>query len=499
VERFALEGYVVEELIGFGGTGEVWRAREVATGETVALKRLRARGAAAADRLRREAGLLAAVAGPHVIGLRRMVVDDDEAVMVLDYAAGGNLATVLAVRGTLPAPEVVTVIAPIATALAAAHARDLAHGDLTPANILFAADGRPLLADFGVARAVCGAAEAVEATVDYLAPEVAAGGQPTPASDVFALGAVAFAALAGQPVWGTGSHDELTRRAAHGRRPGLSEIAPQVPAALAAAVETMLAVDPLDRPDARSSASAVLRASAVAPIGLVPTTSPLIPPVNPTRLVQPAAPRSMPFDRPIDDRDDDEGDDERDWTPWRRRVVIAGAAGLALTGAIGVGVSLASSGRPAAGGADPAPAASALASRATTAPTTPAAVTNWTAVVTHLDQLRAEAFSEGDAAALARVYAPSSAAYATDVETLRSLASRGLHAQGFTATVQQVRVESATATSGRLRVVDRLSGYQLVDGAGTVVGHGDPRPPTAFTMRLTRVGGAWRVAAVQRR
>jgi serine/threonine protein kinase len=83
-ERFALEGYVVDELIGFGGTGEVWRAHENATGESVALKRLRARGAAASERLRREAGVLATVAGPHVIGVRRMVVDDDEAVMVMD-------------------------------------------------------------------------------------------------------------------------------------------------------------------------------------------------------------------------------------------------------------------------------------------------------------------------------------------------------------------------------------------------------------------------------
>src|ERR1700722_19755611 len=165
-ERFALEGYVVDELIGFGGTGEVWRAREVETGETVALKRLRTRGAAATERLRREAALLASVAGPHVIGVRRLVVEGDEAVLVMDHAVGGSLATVLGVRGRLPAPEVVTVLAPIAAALAAAHASDLVHGDITPANILFTADGRPLLADFGVAQALGGSFPAGPPGVD---------------------------------------------------------------------------------------------------------------------------------------------------------------------------------------------------------------------------------------------------------------------------------------------------------------------------------------------
>lgn len=135
MERFTLDGYVVEELIGFGGTGEVWRGRETATGETVALKRLRARGVAATERLRREAGLLQAVAGPHVIGVRRLLVDDDEAVMVMDYAAGGSLAGILSARETLPSYELVTVIGPIAAALAAAHSRDLVHGDLTPVSV----------------------------------------------------------------------------------------------------------------------------------------------------------------------------------------------------------------------------------------------------------------------------------------------------------------------------------------------------------------------------
>ena len=94
--EFALAGFVLDELIGFGGTGEVWRAHDVVTGETVALKRLRRRGAGG-DRAASARGGAArdASRGPHVIGMRQLIVEGDEAVLVMDYAAGGSLADVL--------------------------------------------------------------------------------------------------------------------------------------------------------------------------------------------------------------------------------------------------------------------------------------------------------------------------------------------------------------------------------------------------------------------
>jgi serine/threonine protein kinase len=444
VERFELDGYVVEELLGFGATGEVWRAREVATGEPVALKRLRPRGATAVDRIRREAGLLAQVAGQHVIGVRRLVVDDDETVIVMDLAAGGSLAAVMAARGRLPAPEVVTTIAPVCAALAAGHSHDLVHGNVTASNIVFSADGRPLLADFGVARAM--------GIVD-------AGGA---AEDIRALGLVALAALTGQP--------DPAR---------LSE----APGAVAEVVAAMIADDPYDRPDARSAGNRLLRASRVAPVGLiVPTPTAVSPPGPAHRTVQ--QPRSP-------------ADDDESWSPWRRRIVVAGAAGLAVTGAIGVGVSLAASHHhPAVQVQSHPPVIASSPSPSPSLSPTPSPP-DWRKVVTHLDALRAAAFSEGDAAALAGVYAPGAAAYSTDLATLSSLQSRGLHAQGFSATVEAVTVVSETSTMKRLRVVDRLSSYLLVDDTGAVVGHGPARPPTAYTMTLTSVAGRWRVAAVR--
>ena len=134
-----LPGYQILELVGFGGSGEVWRARDEATGAVVALKRLHSTDVVARERLRREAAILSSVAGEHVVRVRDVVMTATDAVLVMDFAEGGNLATVLAVRGELAGPEVVTLVAPLAMALADAHDRGIIHGDVTPANIVFAA------------------------------------------------------------------------------------------------------------------------------------------------------------------------------------------------------------------------------------------------------------------------------------------------------------------------------------------------------------------------
>ncbi|HVX43024.1 MAG TPA: protein kinase, partial [Mycobacteriales bacterium] len=129
-------GYVADELVGFGATGEVWRGRDTATGELVALKRLRAADPQSSARLRREAAVLAGLDHPHLLRLRETVRSGEEWVLVLDYAAGGSLAALLRGRGRLRPGEVVTALAPLAAALAYAHGQGLVHGDVTPPNIL---------------------------------------------------------------------------------------------------------------------------------------------------------------------------------------------------------------------------------------------------------------------------------------------------------------------------------------------------------------------------
>jgi tRNA A-37 threonylcarbamoyl transferase component Bud32 len=490
--EFALTGFVMDELIGFGASGDVWRAHDAVTGETVALKRLRRRGPAATERLRREAAILAALSGPHILGVRQLVVSGDEAVLVLDYAAGGSLAGVLAARGRLPAPEVVTILAPLATALAAAHSRSLVHADITPANILFTAEGRPLLADFGVAHAL-GSLQVVEGTVDYLDPAVASGALPTTASDVFALAAVGFAALAGQPLWGSGDPSQIQARASIGVRPALEELAPDVPAALVAAVESALRLDPDERPDAATFANAVLRASAAAPVRLVvlPAAAPssMTGPMHPLAATPGASaktpeeewPRSAPFPTWV-----------RGLSPWRLRLVVFIGAAISVLAAGFGGMLLGHHGGEQAQTIDLGPLRSAAISHDHAHPSGPA----WQRRVAQLDALRAEAFARGDSQLLASVYAPGVAAYSTDLATVTSLVSRGLRARGFSATVGAVTPQSGTATTEKLLVEDRLSSYVLVNAAGSVVGRGAARGERLFTMSLSNLTGRWLITAI---
>ncbi|MCU1591745.1 MAG: Serine/threonine protein kinase, partial [Frankiales bacterium] len=244
-EVWALPGYDVQALIGFGATGEVWRARELSTGADVALKRLRP-GAdpAAVLALRREASVLRALDTPYVVRLRAVLGEGEDTVLVLDLAVGGSLAALLTRRGTLDPSEVVTIAGPLAQALAAAHGCGLVHGDVTPSNVLFTADGMPLLADLGLARLAGESLATVDGTAEYVDPAVAAGGRPDAASDVWALAAVCHHMLSGCAPHDGDSADDVLDAARAGARAPLGLLAPSAPRPLVAAIEQALQADP---------------------------------------------------------------------------------------------------------------------------------------------------------------------------------------------------------------------------------------------------------------
>ena len=139
----------VEALLGFGGLGEVWRARD-AQGQPVALRRTSVLDPVALRELRRLAGLVRGLPTPHLVRLRRVLADGDDRVLVLDLADGGPLAGLLAARGRLRPGEVVTAVAPVAAALQDAHAAGLAHGRISLASVLLTAEGMPVLEGLGL-------------------------------------------------------------------------------------------------------------------------------------------------------------------------------------------------------------------------------------------------------------------------------------------------------------------------------------------------------------
>ena len=252
-------GYRVEELVGFGGCGEVWRARDVLNGRLVALKVLRHDGPPAErDRLRREAAVLAGLRSPHIVRLLTVVTAARGLVLVLEFQGGGSLASLLRSRPRLAPGEVVTIAAPLAGALAEVHGAGIVHGDVSPANILFSVDGRPVLSDLGVARLV-GSAGADAVTAAFADPAVLDGAPFTPASDVYALAAVCFEALAGRPpLAGATSRPCSPRRVwpASAGRPGSRRPAGCSPEA----IEAALSPDVAARPDAATLRGGAARA-----------------------------------------------------------------------------------------------------------------------------------------------------------------------------------------------------------------------------------------------
>src|SRR3954471_23593150 len=262
-------GYTLQELLGRGGSGEVWRAVPRSGGGPVAVKVL---VAGDPERQAREAALLGELDHPHLVALREVVHQPrrggpPRVALVLDLLPGGSLAALLARRGRLRPGEVVTAIAPVAAALAHAHENGVVHGDLSPGNIVFTAEGRPILTDLGVAR-VLGETAAGEVTPAYVDPTVARGGAPGPASDVFGIAAAAFHVLTGVAPWNAATPGDTLRVAADGLLPDLAELAPGAPAELIAVISRGLSADPHDRGSAAAFALDLRHACRPEPVRL---------------------------------------------------------------------------------------------------------------------------------------------------------------------------------------------------------------------------------------
>lgn len=467
------DGYRAEELIGVGRTGEVWRGREIATGEAVALKRVAAdRHPAqdaelrreAADDLRREAAVLSALSHPNLLRIRGAVSDADGLVLVLDHAAGGSVAELLARRGALPAGEVVTLLAPIADALAAAHSAGLVHGDVSAANVLLTGEGWPLLADLGTAALLAEEPRPALGTPGYLDPAVVAGRPATPASDVYALAALAAYALTGRAV-GTDPAAAVA---------GLSGTHP-----LGSILRSSLQADPEHRPSARSLAGRMWAAAPALPLGLAagdPARD-----ASPPALTHAAHPRIA---APAPGTGVSAG---RHRTPATRPA--AGRRRALTQTVVGVLVLVVAGGAGLAWGSSSATPAGAIGARPPT---------SWPQVWSSLDQRRELAFATADATLLGQVYLPECPALAADLQVLRALAGRHARATGVRHEHAQVRVEAATAATATLLVVDQLQSYEVRDVVGRLIARRPPQRERRLRVRLARTTNGWRIAALSR-
>ncbi|WP_280478825.1 serine/threonine-protein kinase [Nocardia cyriacigeorgica] len=216
-DRLIAGRYRLTDPIGTGAMGVVWRATDVRLRRTVAVKQVllgpgltREAALEAKLRAKREGRIAARLHHPNAITVFDVVEEDEQPWLVMEYMDAPSLAAKLAGGRTLPAMEVAKIGAQAAAALAAAHDAGIVHRDVKPANLLVADDGTVKITDFGISRAVgdvtVTATGFLAGTPAYLAPEVARGENPEPASDVFALGSTLYAAVEGAPPFGEGDN-----------------------------------------------------------------------------------------------------------------------------------------------------------------------------------------------------------------------------------------------------------------------------------------------------
>ncbi|WP_250031965.1 serine/threonine-protein kinase [Paractinoplanes maris] len=258
--------YRLDERIAGGGMGDVWRGTDEVLGRTVAVKILLPAlldEPGFAERFRGEARTMATINHPGVVDIYDYGSDQQLAFLVMEYVEGDALSRTLSRVGRLTPARTMALIAQAADALQAAHANGIVHRDVKPGNLLVRPNGTLVLTDFGIARsALVGqltVAGSVLGTASYISPEQASGAVATPASDVYALGVVAYQCLSGhRPFDGATPMEIAMKHVRETPRPLPGDIPPQV----RVIVDRALAKDPNARWPSASALAAVARQAA---------------------------------------------------------------------------------------------------------------------------------------------------------------------------------------------------------------------------------------------
>ena len=254
--------YEVKSLVGAGGMGEVYRARDSRLGRDVAIKVLPASLSADSDRLRRfeqEARAAAALNHPNILAVFQMGTHEGAPYLVSELLEGETLREQIK-RGRVAVRKAVVYGVQIARGLAAAHEKGIVHRDLKPENLFVTKDGRVKILDFGLAKLTHSAgsenaptqtegteAGVVMGTVGYMSPEQVRGQATDPRTDIFAFGAVLYEMLAGKRAFRKPTSPETMAAILNEDPPGISQFNANIPPALQRVVHRCLEKNPEQR------------------------------------------------------------------------------------------------------------------------------------------------------------------------------------------------------------------------------------------------------------
>ncbi|MFI1017247.1 serine/threonine-protein kinase [Streptomyces sp. NPDC020965] len=326
--------------LGEGGMGVVWRARDEALGREVAVKEVRAPAGLALDderrlyrRLEREAWAAARISHRNVVTVYDVATEDGRPWIVMELVHGLSLADVIEAEGPLPPRRAALIGAEVLAALGAAHEAGVLHRDVKPGNVLLANDGRVVLSDFGIA-VVEGASPLTMTgeligSPEFLAPERALGLTPGPASDLWSLGVLLYAAIDGGTPFRRNTPLN-TLRAVTDDEPAQSPRAGE----LAPVIAGLLHKDPAERLSPREAARQL---RLVAAGGAVRADSTPVPaPYTPTVITTPPVPFPVPGAAPTPSATDGPPDPAGRPEPKRATVVLAVGVAAFLLAAVGL-------------------------------------------------------------------------------------------------------------------------------------------------------------------
>ena len=262
------ERYQLEDFIGQGGMSLVYRAVDIRTGHSVAVKILKSEynsDKEFLERFQREAQAASLMSHHNIVNLLDVGVEGEYRYLVLEYVSGSTLKDVIRQKGRLNTTTAIQITVRILSALQHAHDNGIIHRDIKPQNVLIHSDGHVKVADFGIARMpnafTISKGDTVVGSVHYSSPEQAMGGVVEATSDIYSTGVVMYEMLTGRVPFVGDTPVSVAMQHINDAPPPITDYAPETPPAVVAVVMKALAKNPKDRfQSAREMADALLQA-----------------------------------------------------------------------------------------------------------------------------------------------------------------------------------------------------------------------------------------------